>query len=247
MTKRFLPFLLLAVSALVWAACNKSVDNDRVYDEPTRGFYPLQLGRSITYDVDSIIWTDFDCKKQTKHLNMRYTVADTFTDLQGRPSYRVDVEQRASDSVAWSINQVFYVTPTKAGLETFMQNLRMEKLIFPVREGATWFGNRAIDTSDAAFRQFGGWVYRYSSYLKPYNNGRLSFDNTVTVTSVDDSVNNPETLPQAYAERRFYREVYGYDVGLIYREVTFWTYDPSNPATACRRGYSAIMRASQYK
>ncbi len=247
MKKRFLPFLFLAVSILTWAACNKSVDNDRIYEEPTRGFYPLQLGRSIIYDVDSTIWTDFDCKKRTKHLNLRYTIADTFTDLQGRPSYRVDVDERASDSVAWAVNQVFYITPTAKGLETFMQNLRMQKLTFPVSEGGTWFGNRAIDTSDAALRQFGGWVYRYSNYLQPYNNGRIDFDNTVTVTAVNDLVNNPEMLPNAYAERNFYREVYGYDVGLIYREITYWTYDPSNPTTACRRGYNVVMRATQYK
>jgi hypothetical protein len=122
----------------------------------------------------------------------------------------------------------------------------MEKLIFPVRNGATWFGNRAVDTTDPNLRQFSGWVYRYSNFQQPYNNGRLNFDYTVTVTAVNDSLNNPETMPTAYAERNFMREVYAYEVGIVYREYTYWTYDPGNGANACRKGFSVIMRASDY-
>ncbi len=246
MTKRFLPFLLLAIAAIIWTACNKAIDNDRYYNDETRGFYPLQIGRFVEYEVDSIIWEDFHCTKSTRHLYMRYMVTDTFTDASGRASFQVDVHQRDSVTMPWKVNQVFFATPTTKGLEVVMQNLRMEKLIFPISNGATWLGNRTIDTTDPALRQFGGWVYRYSNYLQPYNNGRVDFDNTVTVTSVNDSLNNPEDLPNAYAERNFYREVYGYDVGLIYREATYWTYDPGNPTNACRKGYSVVMRATQH-
>lgn len=243
MTKRFLPFLLLAIAIIAGVSCNKAVDNDRHYDEETRGFYPLQLGRFIQYDVDSVIWDDFRCETRTRHLNMRYTVADTFTDVAGAASFRVDVEQRANVDSAWRVSQVFYVTPTTRGLDVVMQNLRMEKLIFPVREGATWFGNRAIDTTDAGLRMYGGWVYRYSDYLRPYDNGRVSFPSTVTVTAINDSLN--QSGGTAYAERNFFREVYAYDVGLIYREFTFWVYDPG--VAACRKGYSVVMRATQYR
>jgi hypothetical protein len=247
MTKRFLPFLLLALTAIIWASCNKSNDNYYYNGDETRGFFPLGLGRSVLYDVDSITWSDFNCTKTTRHLEMQYTVADTFTDNSGRPSYRIDVQQRDNADSAWKVSQVFYATPTYSGMEVTMQNLRIEKLIFPVREGATWFGNRSIDTTDPALRQYSGWVYRYSNYLQPYNNGRIDFSSTVTVTAVDDSLNNPETMPGAYAERNYFREVYAYDIGMVYREFTYWTYDPGNPATACRRGFSVIMRAKQYK
>lgn len=245
MTKRFLPFLLLAIAAFAGASCNKAVDNDRHYSEETRGFYPLQLGRFIEYDVDSTTWNDFNCTKTTRHLNMRYTVADTFTDNTGAPSFRVDVEQRDNVDSGWMVSQVFYVTPTLHGLDVVMQNLRQEKLIFPVRDGASWFGNRAIDTTDPGLRQYSGWVYRYSDYLRPYNNGRASFDNTVTVTAIDETLNDPEANPTAYAERSFFREVYGYDVGLIYRESTYWVYDPG--VAQCRKGFSVIMRATQFR
>jgi hypothetical protein len=247
MTKRFLPFLLLAITAIVWASCNKTKDSYYYSGDETRGFFPIGLGRSVTYDVDSITWSDFNCTKTTRHLEMQYTVADTFTDNAGRPSYRIDVQQRDNVDSNWKTSQVFYVTPTNTSLLVTMQNLRMEKLIFPVREGVTWYGNKGIDTTDPSLRQYSGWVYRYSNYLQPYNNGRIDFSNTVTVTAINDSLNNPETMPGAYAERNVFREVYAYDIGMVYREATYWTYDPGDPATACRKGTSVVMRATQYR
>ena len=247
MTKRFLPlFLLLAALSLVYASCKKESENERFYPEATRGYFPLQLGRYVVYDVDSVIWNDFDCTRKERHLNMRYTVSDTFTDNAGRPSYRIDVIKRVADTGVWSVSTVFYATPTTSGIDVVMNNLRMEKLIFPIADGATWFGNRAIDTNEAEQRFYGGWLYQYTGFLQPYNNGRINFTNTVTVREVADSVNNPESMPGAYAEKTFSREVYGYDVGLIYREFTRWTYDPANPANACRKGFSVVMRAIEH-
>ncbi len=247
MTKRALPFLFfIAIVALV-ASCKKETEpNDRYYNEATRGYYPLQIGRYVVYDVDSTIWSDFDCTKRTRHLNMRYTVADTFTDNAGRLSYRIDVHQRVPDTGVWTVSNVFYATPTTGGLEVVMNNLRQEKLIFPVDNGLTWHGNRAIDTNVDANKFFGGWLYQYSNYLQPYNTGFAMFDRTVTVNEINDSLNNPEALPNAYAERTFAREVYGYDVGMVYREWTRWTYDPGTAANACRKGFSVVMRAMDH-
>lgn len=248
MTKRFLPVLLvLAVLSLGYmSSCKKETESTRFYPEATRGYFPLQIGRYVIYDVDSVTWNDFDCTRKERHLNMRYTVADTFTDNAGRPSYRIDVHQRVADTGVWRVSTVFYATPTSRGLDVVMNNRRMEKLVFPVSEGKTWYGNRAIDTNDAENRYYSGWLYQYVKFVQPYDNGRLSFDNTVTVYQVNDSLNNPERIPGAYAERTFSREVYGYDVGMIYREFTHWTYDPGNAATACRKGFSVVMRATDH-
>jgi len=247
MTKRFLPvLLLLAVLSLVYASCKKDHENDRFYPEATRGYFPLQLGRYVVYDVDSVIWDNVDCSRRERHWNMRYTVADTFTDVTGRPSYRIDVLKRVADTGIWQVSTVVYATPTTNGIEVAMNNLQMEKLIFPVSEGATWFGNRLIDTNENGNKIYGKWLYQYVNFLRPYNNGRINFDNTITVNEVNDSIGNPERSPAAIARRNYAREIYGYDVGLIYREFTHWTYDPSDPALACRKGFSVVMRAKDH-
>ena len=139
-----------------------------------------------------------------------------------------------------------YATPTTTGLEVAMHNQRIEKLIFPASQGAVSYGNRLLDTAEQANKMYVGWLYQYVNVLQPYNHGRLIFENTVTVNEINDSVGNPEANPGAYADRHYAREIYGYDVGMIYREFTHWSYDPSDPAMACRKGFSVVMRATDH-
>jgi hypothetical protein len=87
------------------------------------------------------------------------------------------------------------------------------------------------------------WNYQYKDQEQSFNNGKAFFDNTVTVLEADETVNDPETMPDSYASRTFAKEVYGYDVGMVYREMTHWTYDGSPGQSRFRRGYSVVMRA----
>jgi hypothetical protein len=124
-----------------------------------------------------------------------------------------------------------------------MNNLRFKKLIFPVTDGDAWQGNRAIDTNDVDNRYYGGWVYRYSDVGKPYDNGLVSYPVTATVTAINDSLNNPDLIDTAYAERTLMKEVYAYDIGLISREFIHWTYDPGTIQNRFRKGVAVTMRA----
>lgn len=245
MIKRLTPFLFIA-ALMVVASCKRESD-DRYGADITRGYYPLQLGRYVVYDVDSTIWNDFDCTKKEKHYQMRYTVSDTFRDNERRISYQIDVHSRNADTADWRVDDVFFVTPTASGLELVQNSLRFTRLIFPVSDGATWSGNSKIATNDVDLSYFYGWIYKYSNKGQTYNNGRVLFDNTVTVDLVDQKQNDPDTQPGAFAYRTYGREIYAHDVGMIYRELVHWTYDP-NPSTpqACRKGYGVIMRATEH-
>lgn len=121
----------------------------------------------------------------------------------------------------------------------------MTKLQSPVAQGTTWLGNRAIDTTDIELRYYGGWVYKYDNIDQPYDNGLDTFNNTITVNAVNDSLNNPDvdSLKTAYAERTFMQEVYANNIGMVYRAFIRWTYDPGTQANACRKGHAVVMRA----
>lgn len=243
MKKRLLPLLFIAALATL-AACQKENDTNYNGNEPTRGYYPLTRGHYVLYDVDSTIYDDFNQTDSVYHSQVRYEVADSFRDNQNRLSYQVDVRSRKDDSSGFQTNDVFFVTPTLSGLEVVQNNLRFTKLVFPVAAGTSWKGNSQIPTADQDLQFFNDWNYTYYNIGGAYNTGRANFDNTVTVQQVDDSLNSPELMPETYAERRFSKEIYAYNAGLIYRELISWIYD-QNPTTTnyYRKGYAVVMRA----
>lgn len=245
MSKRFLPFIAV-VAALSFASCTKEKGADYGPDQ-SRGFYPLNKAHYIVYDVDSVLWDDFTGDSTHRHSQVRYTIVDTFRDAQQRISYQVDVMKRANEASAWMTNDVFYVTPTGAGLDVVQNNLRFQKLTFPVANGKTWKGNSQIAIADQDLQYFADWNYTYSKMGENYNNSRVDFSNTVIVNQVDDKVLDPVTNPTSYAERTYGREVYAHGIGMVYREAVRWTYD-QNPSTSryARKGWEVIMRAVDY-
>lgn len=242
MNRTFSPVLLLSALLLTLFSCKKETDN-KYASELTRGYYPLQLGRYVVYDVDSTIWDDFRQVKTVHKYKMMYTIADTFRDNTNRLSYRIDVHIRNNDTLQWNTHRVINVTDAGNSLEYTELNLRFVKLVFPVANNVEWHGNSMISAGDQDLQYFQGWTYKYSDQEKPFNNGKAYFDNTITVQQADEKLNDPETQPDSYAYLTFAKEVYGYDIGMVYRELTHWTYDPSPGQPKFRRGYSVVMRA----
>lgn len=222
-------------------SCTKKKDTS--YSENySEGFFPLDFGKYVVYDVDSILWDDFQCVKSLHAYQMRYTVGDTFRDDANRLTYRIDIHLRKKDTLSWDPHRVIFVTPTDTRLELVEGNVRFIKLVYPVSNDVTWQGNSMIPALDQDHRYLQGWTYRYSNFSEQFNSGFTYFDNTVTVSHIDEQQNDPETMPDSYSYKTFSKEVFGFGIGMIYRETTHWIYDPTN-GPKCRKGYSVIMRA----
>lgn len=238
--KRILPFLVLGIIATTSLfSCKRKVDTTvNISNE----YFPLEIGRFVTYRVDSTIWSSFDCANNTRfsHRYMMYTVADTFRDDQERLSYRIDVHARMEDTMAWTPYKVVYATLNPASVEVVESNYRFIKMVFPVKDGITWKGNTYIPAGDADNMDYLNWQYLYSNTGKSYFNGLATYDKSVTVNHVNDGINyNDADTTSSYADRTFSQEVYGYNIGMVYREVTNWDRQPGS----CREGYTVTMRA----
>jgi hypothetical protein len=235
--------LLLILAGLIsvsFSACKRTAD-DKYKTDPSKGYFPVRLGHYVVYNVDSTIWNDFDCTKRTVSFQLRSTIADSFVDNQGRKSYRVENMVRESDTTSWKFYNVNYLTPTSSSIEMVENNLRFIKLTFPIIEGNSWNGNAKIATDDQDLQYFAGWKYKYLNYAKNFSTNNTSYSNTVTVTETDEMQNDPDVTPAAYSYRTYAIEVYGYDYGMVYKELTHWIYDPG--VKTCRKGYSVVMKA----
>jgi hypothetical protein len=242
MTKKFLTlFLLVAGSVVFFASCKK---NDDGIADPTRNYFPLTFGKYVTYEVDSIYYDEDLCTQYRIKSQLKYVVTDTFTDrrtLNNRLWYILDVFSRPYDGALWRPHSVVLLNPTTNSLDWAQNQVKYVKMMFPIKEGMKWAGNKYAPVNDAQFSFLQNWNYEYKNVQQSYNTNYLNFDNTVTVLENDESVNYPDVDTGVAAHRIYSKSVYAYNVGLVYRELTYTTYKAYN--AQCLNGYSVVMRA----
>ncbi len=246
MRKLILPFLLISGT---WMSCDKKTED---LSEINKGhnFFPLEIGKYILYDVDSTYWDDFLGQvKIIERCQVRYSVDDTFRDASGRLSYKIVVNTRKTAADPFHPSEVIYATPTENTLEYSQKNLTFLKLVFPVGNGINWNGNAMIPVTDPDYSdEYNNekWQYTYSDFDKEFNTGNNLYEHTVTVNQIDDQLNDPDVDSSAYAYRNYANEVYAYNVGMIYREREYWTFQPkvgNSGGSGFRKGYGVIMKA----
>ncbi|PQJ10298.1 hypothetical protein CJD36_016585 [Flavipsychrobacter stenotrophus] len=253
MTKKIiLSILTIGMCATAFYSCRKTNSNT---GDQTLNYFPLQFGKTVTYNVDSIIYDDANCTQRESRTQLKYAITDTFRDSKKRLSYIMDVFSRPHDGAVWQKARVITITPAIVAPTTTtpppntptnslifseigVQFIRLE---FPIVEGNTWKGNALVPVLDTDYAYFNNWNYVYQNVYSSFNTGFMNFDNTVTVLENNESVYNPQLDTTQYAYRTYAKEVYGYNVGMVYKEWTHYIYHPNH--STCVKGYTVIMRA----
>jgi hypothetical protein len=243
MRKLIIPFLLISVGL---ASCKKESE-DLSQMQMGNNFYPTQIGKYIVYDYDSTIWDDFSGGVPVSRVGqVRYDVTDTFRDAGGRLAYTIKIQKRANDTDPYVVNDVISVTPTEDHVEMEQKTLTFIKLVFPVANGKSWNGNSLLPSTDndPNYEEFNNyqqdWNYTYSDFDGEYQPNAKLYQHTITVNQINESLNNPDSFPTAYADKNYSKEIYAYNVGLIYRERIYWQYQPG---TQARKGYGVVLKA----
>ena len=212
---------LLIIASTFFFACNKSEIEDTGIDDFGYDYFPLEVGRSWEYEVDSIIYdpavggTAIDSFRTF----IRESVADTLLDNAGEVLYRVERYNRRSDTLPWQIETVLTLSRNEQRATRTEDNLRFTKLVFPVKAGKYWDGNAFFDASRPVFvagetvQMFKGWQYRILEAGVTATIGGLEFDEVVTVQNADNRYLGN------FLELRLATEQYARGVGLAYREL----------------------------
>ncbi|MCB9267449.1 MAG: hypothetical protein H6558_20695 [Lewinellaceae bacterium] len=216
--------LLLAAIALLLLTCNKSEVEDPGIDDFGYDYFPLEVGRSWEYEVDSIIYNPVvgGIARDSFRTYIRETIADTLPDNTGQVLYRVERYYRRSDSLPWKPENVFTLSRDEQRATRTEDNLRFTKLVFPVRMGKFWDGNAFFDDSRIVFvagesiEMFSGWDYRILEAGAPEAVGALEFEDVVTVRNADNRYLNDLS---ALLNLRVATEKYARGIGLVYREL----------------------------
>lgn len=180
-------------------------------------YYPMEGGRTWTYQVDSVLYDDFYDVTDTVSFQLKEVVQDSFEDNTGTMSYVLYRYARADEADEWR-----FLNACTAQLEDDLAirqegNARMIKLRFPVSGLTRWDGNAYIDLDSvyfvrgASINVYKDWgLFDYQNIHEPMTLGTFDFDSTVTVEQV-----NAENA----IELRYSIEVYAQNVGLVYKEM----------------------------
>jgi len=230
---------------MIIAGCKKKAD----YYPPTpmtAYFNQLQVGKYITYRMDSLNFYYYGQLDTLTSYLAKDSVEAAITDNQGRPGW--EVVRYLNDTMGagpWVPGETYVVTPTVNTVEVVENNLRSIKLALPLNEGFNWTGNTYLpyapyqglfDFSDDSHLSLGRWNFTYQNVNKRYQTGNRTYDSTVTVTQVNDSINVPILDPKSFASKTYWVEVYARNIGLISRRTQMWEYQPPTP-NGTLRGY----------
>lgn len=214
--KLLIPFLI--IGAVLFQSCGDGTEADPIefgYD-----YFPLEIGKYVEYDVDSVIYdisAGNNVVKRENSIQVREEVTDSFPDNEGRLVYRIERFERKNETEEWRVNDVWTAAVTDRQAERIEENLRFIKMVFPVSNNTNpWDGNKYIDENlvisvagESVFI-FKNWLYEYREIGVPLEVNGLNFDDVVEVYQAADS---------NFIEMRLSYEQYARGIGLVKREM----------------------------
>lgn len=228
---------------MLFASCTSEKEDLQI--STTKDFFSLQKGKYIIYRTDSLIFTQAGRSEETHSYQEKHLIDDQISDNLGRPAHRVfRLLRDAAGLQPWRPSGSYFITPLANTVEIIEDNLRVIKLITPVKEGTTWKGNRFL-SSDPYAQKFnfsnddgmGDWDFLIDSTSKSLVLGGKKIEGVTTVSSVDESLNAPVTDAASFAARTLYLEKFAVGIGLVYQEYVMWEYQPNAGGTGYKVGF----------
>lgn len=233
-------YILIVVFGLISCSKETEVLNVGTLNE----FYPLQVGKVFIYRLDSTVLASFGSALVIKSYQAKDSVESTFTDNQGRLSYRIFRLLRDTAGVKpWQVAATYFATPTQKQVEFVDNNLRFLKLLAPLSEGYTWKGHSYIDTKSLNTKvgYLDEWQYEYRNVGQPFKIFNTTYDNTVTVFQQDETTPPGPFNPNLDVQiRTLGNEVYAKGVGLVYKEFLYWNWQRNPPPAKYQDGSYGI-------
>lgn len=162
-------------------------------------YYPTTINSWIEYAVVDIVHSSLG--SDTLNYFLKEIKTNTFYDSEGELAQRVERFWKFNSNDNYVIKDVWQEKVTSTTAEKVEENIRITKLIFPIKYGEYWNGNAF---NDQLFCE-----YTYDSIHEPFLINTLNFDSTITVLQKD--------LYTAVDYQMAY-EVYAKKIGLVYKK-----------------------------
>lgn len=202
-------FVIVCTILIFLSSCKKEEAPvvDTGYD-----YFPMELGRYVSYNVDSI-FTDLDVKiADTLHFQVKERVDSLYENSEGNTVARLQRFYRSDSTEEWQLRDIWTMTKTSTRAEKLEENVPFVRMAFSVLSSQAWDGN--------AFNQLDEWEHSYAGIGTSKNVGGIDYAETV------DVIQRNETL---LTRIEYGREIYAKHVGMVFKQLdTFNTVFPTS-------------------
>lgn len=238
---------IFLLNALI--GCERKTEDFKT--EAITDYLPTQVGKFITYRVDSTVFTNLGRNEETHKYQIKHLVDAQILDNRGRPSFRIiRTRSDSSGTQPWVQDGTYFITPLADQVEVIEDNLRFIKLHLPFTFNFNWKGNRYLSLNPFSSKYsfdnddfMNDWNYRYLQFDDSLTIGNKVVKNIFTLSHIDESINAPVSNLNAYASKSWSVEKYSKNIGLVYKEFILWEYQPN---TSGSTGYKTGFGVKQW-
>lgn len=167
--------IFIASLFILFVSCRKEKDYAITYGYH---YFPFDEGRYVVYDVidvfhDSALFPAHD----TSRYQIKEVIGEWYIDNEGDTARKLKRYFRESDTLTWSIQDVWNIKRTPRNAEVVEENKRKIKMAFAISYDQNWDGN-AHNSDDQEY------CY-YRNIYKPISVGGFDHDSSVVVEHVD--------------------------------------------------------------
>lgn len=215
-------FSTLLMVSLGWlmVACQTSTV------EPVNGlvgyeYFPLQKGRYIIYDVDSTTVRFVYGQRYSKY-QLKELVSDSFPDIFGNITFKIIRYIRPDADATWRLDSVWTASRTASQAVKTENNVPFVKMIFPLKNKATWDGNRLNP-----YFKGNPETYTIGMLGESFAVGGTTYPNVVQIIQAQDS---------SLIDKNVSIEYYAEGIGLIYKQKIQYNYRQDPPSDSVITG-----------
>lgn len=213
--KNFIWLLVFIVSGNL--ACLKN-EQEQIDVEADKAYFPLQVGKFLEYEVDSILFQRGKFLDST-HTLVREEITSKVQDSLG-DLYIILRSNRKSSSHPWIPSASYTARLMNQKIIRNESNLHFIKLVFPIRNNQSWNGlaliqqGQVFNVEGESIEIFQNWEpFKIKELSHAEKIGSFNFNEVVTVLQTDE---------EDLLSKRFSLEKYARGVGLVYRESTIF-------------------------
>jgi hypothetical protein len=202
---------------------------------PLDSVLQLRPGKYITYRTDSMVFPQFGRQVAIRSYLEKQIIDSSYRDNLGQTTYRV--LRFINDTLArgaWQPAGSFSITRSTERFEWNEDNRRYIKLQQPLQPGNTWKGNRYLP--DQPFEplypfsnddNMPNWNYQCIETTGSFSFRNNTYERVITIEQADEQFNVPIVQTNAYAFRNRAVDKFSTGIGLVYRELECWEYQPN--------------------